>query len=294
MPHIPVLSNEIIELLNPKSGEFIIDGTLGGGGHAESIMRRLEPNGSFLGIDWDSQAIQRFASKIKNYKTKAILISDNFARLPDVLKEQHLPKADGLLLDLGFSSDQLEESGRGFSFNRDEPLIMTYSQNSIPAHQILIRLSEKELAEIISKLGEERYAWEIAGAIIERREKRKPIKTSKDLAEVVKNAVPQNYERGRIHPATRTFQALRIYVNKELENLEDILKDLDKVLKSGGRIAIIAFHSLEDRLVKNYFRDFSKMGKLEILTKKPITASPEEVKNNPRSRSAKLRAAVLV
>lgn len=283
MIHKPVLLNEVIKMLDPRSGEFFIDGTLGSSGHATEIIRRLEPNGQFLGIDWDPQAIENFRLKPKTYNLKPILINDNYARIPEILKENQLPKADGLLLDLGFSSVQLEESGRGFSFKRDEPLIMTYSKESTPVYKILSSIKEEKLTEILRKFGEERYAKHIARAIIER-QKNKPIKFSRELAEIVKSAVPKNYEHGRIHPAARTFQALRIYANKELENLEFILKNLDKILKLGGRAAIISFHSLEDRLVKNYFRDFAK-------TKKPIRPSPEEIANNPRSRSAKLRVA---
>jgi 16S rRNA (cytosine1402-N4)-methyltransferase len=271
--HAPVLLKEVIETLNPKSGEFFVDGTYGGGGHAKAIQEKIGPEGKLLAIDWESTG-------------------ENFADLAYLLVKKGLPKADGLILDLGISSDQLDLSGRGFSFQRDEPLLMNINPALPPAYEILRKLNEEELAKIIWEYSQEKFSRRIARSIKEQ-QKTKPIRTTKDLIEAIARAVPKNYERGRIHPATRTFLALRIYVNHELENLERVLKDLPKILKSGGRVAIISFHSLEDRLVKNYFRDFQKVGKLKILTKKPITPSREEFQNNPRARSAKLRAAII-
>lgn len=290
MPHVPVLSNEVMKLLDPKPGEFFIDGTFGGGGHSRAILNKIGKSGKLLILDWDESALNR--GKKEFIGQSAIFVNENFAGLPEILKNKKLPKADGLLLDLGFSSDQIENSGRGFSFNRDEPLLMTYENKAAPVRDLLKRLSEKELADIIWRFGEERYARRIAAGILSGHRKT-PIKTSGELAEIVRQSVPANYERGRIHPATRTFQALRIYANKELDNLESVLKNLDKIIKSGGRAAIISFHSLEDRLVKNYFRDLARSGRLELLTKKPIMAGLAEIKQNVRSRSAKLRAAVL-
>ncbi len=297
MSHVPVLLHESIRLLDPKPGEFIIDATVDGGGLAAAILEKISPNGLLLGIDWDRRMIEKAQERIAEILklqfpiSEVVLVNDNFARLPEILKERNLGQADGLVLDLGFSSEQLENFGRGFSFQRDEPLIMTYSNDVKPVREILKELSENELAEIIRKFGEERYAKRIAYAI-KQQEKIKPIETTKELVDAVIPAVPKNYEQGRIHPATRTFQALRIYANKELENLETVLKNLPEILKVGGRAAIISFHSLEDRLVKNYFRDYKKVEKLTILTKKPITASEEEIKENPRTRSAKLRCAI--
>jgi 16S rRNA (cytosine1402-N4)-methyltransferase len=298
MPHVPVLLNEIIEALDPKPGEFFIDGTFGSGGHTVPILEKMMPSGKLLAVDWDKNNLEKTKKlietkfQIPNPNFQIFWVHDNYKNLPRILKQKNLPKADGLLLDLGFSSEQLENSGRGFSFKREEPLLMTYSDASVPVRQLLNRLSEKELVEIIWKFGEEKYAKKIAQAIIFR-QKQKPIQTSKELADIIKGAVPLNYERGRIHPATRTFQALRIYANRELENLEALLKNLEKIVKPNGRIAIVSFHSLEDRLVKNYFRDLAKMGKLKILNKKPIIPTSEEVFRNPRSRSAKLRVAQL-
>ncbi len=269
--HKPVLLNEAITVLDPKPGEFFIDGTFGSGGHAQAILEKLGSERKLLAIDWEKTG-------------------ENFADLAYLLVKKRLPKADGLLLDLGISSDQLELSGRGFSFQRDEPLLMNFNSASKPAKTILRELSERELATMIFELSQEKFAHRIAKAIKEQ-ERIKSIETTQELVAVIQRAVPANYERGRIHPATRTFMALRMYVNNELKNLERVLQNLPEILKTGGRVAIISFHSLEDRLVKNHFRNLAKVGKLKILTKKPITPSREEIKNNPRARSAKLRAA---
>ena len=306
MTHTPVLLKEIIEILNPVSGEFFIDGTVGSGGHAEAILKKIGLSGKFFGIDWDKNNINKLikTGKLGNWGN-VILINENYANLPEILKVEKLPKADGLLIDLGFSSEQLNPlvgGGRGFSFMKDEVLDMRYNAEQIwneygtnaeTAAEVVNSFNEKDLADIFWKYGEERFSRQIAKKIMEER-KKKRILTTFDLVEIIKKSVPKSYERGRIHPATRVFQALRIYINNELENLETILKNLDKILKPYGRAAIISFHSLEDRLVKNYFRQMVKEGKAEILTKKPITANEEEIKNNPRSRSAKLRAIKII
>ncbi|MBI5306707.1 16S rRNA (cytosine(1402)-N(4))-methyltransferase RsmH [Candidatus Wolfebacteria bacterium] len=295
MTHIPVLLKESIEILNPKEGEFFIDGTIGSGGHSAAILEKIGSNGKLLGIDWDEKAIKILkAEKLKSLKN-IILVNGNYADLPEILeninKANHSVsfKADGLIVDLGFSSTQIESSRKGFSFLRNEPLDMRYDNEDLTAAEVVNSFSEKDLADLIFKYGEERFSRQIAKKIVDERKKER-ILTTFQLVEIIKKAVPKNYERGRIHPATRVFQALRIYVNQELENLETLLKNLEKILKPQGRAAIISFHSLEDRLVKNYFRQMAKEGKAEILTKKPITASDEEIKENPRSRSAKMRA----
>lgn len=270
--HVPVLLNEVLSFLNPQPGEFIIDGTFGAGGHSRVIQEKIGERGRLLAIDWEKTG-------------------ENYADLAEILKEKKLGKADGLLLDLGFSSEQLG-GGKGFSFQINEPLAMVYDVNRPPVRQIIKELTEQELAKIIRDFGEERMAGRIARVIKETIRKR-GIETTFELAEAVKSAVPGNYEHGRIHPATRTFQALRIYANNELGNLEKILKDLFKILKTGARIVIISFHSLEDRIVKNYFRDYAKEEKVKILTKKPVEATDEESRLNPRSRSAKLRASLI-
>jgi 16S rRNA (cytosine1402-N4)-methyltransferase len=291
MPHVPVLLNEVIELLDLRPGMFVIDGTVDGGGHAAAILERIGPEGRLLGLDQDEDLLEECRERLAEFPN-AILRQGNYADLPQILEEEGLPRAHALLLDLGFSSEQLA-GGKGFSFTTDEPLLLTYSKDSTPAHEILRTMREKEIADMLFKFGEERQAKRIAKAIYSRQRGEEPIRTSRDLAETVAGAVPQSYERGRIHPATRTFQALRIYVNDELGNLERAMEGLDRILQTGGRVAVISFHSLEDRIVKNAFRDLAGAGTLEILTKKPVEASEGEKKANPRSRSAKLRAAEL-
>lgn len=291
--HTPVLLREVIELLDPKPGAFIIDGTFGGGGHSKMILEKIGPQGKLLAVDLEEAAILKNGQEICELPNM-ICVHSNFAKLPAVLKEQHLPHADGLLLDLGFSSNQIENSGKGFSFQKDELLIMTYNDTDEPVYKLLAQLSEEEIERVIREYGEERYAHKIAQAIVARRSSGRFIKTSKELAELVQKVVPTNYEHGRIHPATRTFQAFRIYANHELENVNTVLRELDQILKPGGRVAIISFHSLEDRLVKHALRDAKKEGRMEIITKKSVRPSLEEVKQNPRARSAKLRVAAII
>ncbi|MBI4992155.1 MAG: 16S rRNA (cytosine(1402)-N(4))-methyltransferase RsmH [Candidatus Harrisonbacteria bacterium] len=287
--HVSVLLKEVIELLDPKRGEIMIDGTAGGGGHARELAKIAGPEGRLLIVDWDKKAVEKLKDEFKNQKN-LLIVHGNYADLPEIMEKYDFFKSDGLLLDLGFSSDQLEGSGQGFSFRSDEPLIMTYDEKMQPLSDFLKKASIEELAEIINIYGEERYAKKIAEAIFRNKHQ---ISTSRQLAEIIRQATPKSYEYGRIHPATRTFQAFRIYLNKELENLEKVLGSLEKILKIGGRVVVISFHSLEDRIVKNSFRKLAKAGRLKILTKKPITASLEEIKKNPRSRSAKLRAAII-
>ena len=308
MAHIPVLLNEVLEVLNPQPNEKFIDGTIGSGGHALEILERILPNGRLLGLDLDKNLLELAESKIrerfkKNLRDNQVtLVNDSFTNLPAILKENKFGKADGLLLDLGFSSWHLEKSGRGFSFLKDEPLDMRYSFSNIPrmktnmprmtAEEVINTFNERELAEIFWKYGDERFSRRIARKIIEER-KRKQIRTTFDLVAIIKKAVPGSYERGRIHPATRTFLALRIFINAELENLKKVLADLPKILKVGARVAIISFNSLEDRIVKQIFKETQKSGLLRIITKKPLRPSREEIIQNPRSRSAKLRAAIV-
>jgi len=290
MPHISVLLNEVLQLLDPKPGQFFIDGTTDGGGHAAAVIDRIGSTGMFLGLDWDKGMVERLKDKFKTVKGTVMVEHANYADVKDVLQRRKLPKADGLLLDLGFSSAQLEDE-RGMSFQKDEPLDMRYdlTGDTPTAANVVNGLPEQELADMIYQYGEERMSRRIAKRIVEER-KRKKIITTKDLADIVAAAVGKGYEKGRIHPATRVFQALRIYVNHELENLEKILAECSDIVKAEGRIAIISFHSLEDRIVKTRFREMEKAGKGRILTKKPITATEEEIRQNPRSRSAKLRA----
>jgi len=294
--HVPVLLQEVLEMLDPRPGDFIIDGTVDGGGHAAAILARIGPSGTFLGVDLDETMLADCKKRIVPREGVALTVG-NYADLPEILDREGLGRADGLLLDLGFSSEQIAHSGRGFSFSeasRSEPLLMTYDDSRVPVRDMLATISEKELANILSEFGGEHYANRIAKAIVLKRKGRGAITTSGELADTVRGAVPRGYEHGRIDPATRTFQALRIVANGELENLKQVLGSLENILKPGGRVAIISFHSLEDRIVKQSFRDMEKQSKMEVLTKKPISASREEIAANPRSRSAKLRAGKMV
>ena len=291
MKHEPVLLHQVLEYLDPKPNDFIIDGTIDGGGHAAAIREKIMPGGTFLGVDWDRAMIEKYhATSHEHY------VHGNYADLPEILRKEKLPLADGLLLDLGFSSEQLEGSGKGFSFGEgsaDEPLRMTYSESETPLAELLRELSEEELANVIYEFGGERMSRRIAKAIVAAG-KKKRIATVGELAAAVRSVLPKNYERGRIDPATRTFQALRIYANDELGNVKRVIERLPQIVKPGGRVAIITFHSLEDRIVKHSFQAFAKEKKIEIITKKPIEATREEQSENPRSRSAKLRIAQIL
>lgn len=295
--HKPVLLKEVIKFLDPKDGEFFIDGTFGGGGHSQAILEKVGPKGKLLGVDLDKSQIVNGKLRFSHYRN-VVLVQGNYTDLPEILKNEKLDKADGLLLDLGFSSNQLE-SGRGFTFQKDEVLDMRYAAQArsskfktqnLTAAEVVNQFSEKDLADIFWKYGEERFARKIAQAVITERRRGKIMATFQ-LVELINRIIPR---RGKINPATKTFQALRIYVNDELGNLEKVLKNLEKIIKNKGRLAIISFHSLEDRIVKNSFRELARGNKAKILTKKPIIASPEDIKENPRARSAKLRAIQLI
>lgn len=298
--HIPVLLHEVVEVLGPKPGAFIIDGTVGGGGHARALIKRLEPGGSLLGVDRDAVAVNNLSSLASEFPAmrKVIIRRANYSQLPELLSELDLPQCNGLLLDLGISSEQLDGdregfAGRGFSFRRDEELDMRFDTSAKPVHEVLRELSAEQLASVIEEYGEERYAKQIAVAL-KSAGLIAPIMTTGRLAQIISAAVPKSYEHGRIHPATRTFQALRIYANGELEHLKQTLADLSRIVAVGGRVAIISFHSLEDRIVKDFFKKLEKEGRGKVLTKKPIVASGQELFANPRSRSAKLRAIELL
>jgi len=286
--HKPVLLKEIIENLNPQPKEFFIDGTMDGGGLAKAIIEKIKPGGIFLGIEWDNSLFKKIT---KNFSAsddiKIILKNKNYAEIKEILKTEKLPLADGLILDLGFSNWHIEKSKKGFSFQKDEPLIMVYNtkENKNSAFEVVNYFPPNKIAEILKNFGEEKNAWKIALAIQNAR-KSKKIKTTKELTNIIEKTIPK---KTKIHPATKTFQALRIYVNQELENLEKILKTIPVIMKKGGRVGIISFHSLEDKLVKKYFKNLVKEGKAVLLNKKVIRPTKEEIKNNPKSRSAKLR-----
>jgi 16S rRNA (cytosine1402-N4)-methyltransferase len=295
--HLPVLLKEVLNFLDLAPQKFIIDGTLNGGGHSKEILKNISPKGRLLGIEIDKDLLEQSKDEIqklgKKLKSEVILVNDNYKNLPMILKQKKLGLADGLVLDLGFSSWHVDLSNKGFSFLKDEPLIMTYQNQNENAALFLNRASYKEIFEVLKNYGDEKYAHLIAKKIIEVRKKNK-IKTTFDLVNIIKQAVPKNYFYKKIHPATKTFQALRIYLNQELENLKNVLLNLNQILKKGGRVVVISFHSGEDRLVKNIFKKMSQENKLKILTKKSITPTIEEIKFNPRSRSAKLRSAIIL
>lgn len=292
MTHIPVLQKEVLEYLDPKPNENFIDCTIGEGGHTLAILEKNGPKGKVLGIEWDPELYKKLSrSDLDRLKARLILVNDNFANLEEIAKSQKFRSVSGILFDIGMSSWHLEESGRGFSFLKEEPLDMRYNpQNPLSAEKIVNYWSALEIEKILEIHGEERFSKQIAKYIISFREV-KPIKTTFQLVEIIKKATPDWYHRRKIHPATKTFQALRIAVNDELNNLEKALPQALNILKPGGRIAVISFHSLEDRIIKNFLKEKAKENILKILTKKPIKPSLEEIKINPRSRSAKLRAA---
>lgn len=282
--HIPVMPREVLEFLAPQPGETFIDGTLGGAGHTRLLAEAVGPEGQVISFDRDPRAIDEAEQVLRGLPVK--LVQANYCELPDVLREVGIDAVDGLLLDLGLSSDQLADRERGFSFDSEGELDLRFNpEEGEPAWRLIGRMREGDLADLIYKYGEERYSRRIARRIVEARRER-PVRTAAELAELVRRSVPRS-PRDRIDPATRTFQALRIAVNDELGSLERLLKVLPDCLKPGGRAAIISFHSLEDRIVKEAFRGDERY---EILTKKPVMASDEEVAQNPRSRSAKLRA----
>lgn len=289
MSHIPVLLDEVLSCLHPTPGDFVIDGTVGSGGHANAILERIGENGKLLGIDWDREHINTLREEMGD-RHNVVLVNGNYADIPEILQAHRLGKANCLLLDLGFSSLHIEGSGKGFSFMNDEPLNMTYSDESRPVYEFLKTMREEEIADTLRIYGEERFAKRIAHAIYSR-ERRNPLMTTRELVEVIESVVPRRVHKGKgIHPATRTFQAFRIYANRELENLRIVLERIPHILAPGGRVGIVSFHSLEDRIVKQAFRAFASAGIFEDITKKPIVPSEDEIQRNPRSRSAKLRA----
>jgi len=303
--HISVMVKEVIDYLDCSPGKTYVDGTLGGGGHAKAILRAIGPDGFLIGVDQDPVAVAFAREALHQYKSNISVFHDSFIHLPEILAGLHTTGVDGIVLDLGLSLHQLERSGRGFSFMRDEPLDMRMNPGEGESAEVLVnRLSEKELATLIASYGEERWARRIARGIVQARG-HQPIKTSMHLAEIVTSAIPARYRPRRIHPATRTFQALRIEVNQELRSLRMFLEGALELLNIGGRLCILSFHSLEDRMVKRHFRSLAqgcecprdfprcvcgKKPQVRILTKRPVQADPAEVMANPMSRSAKLRA----
>lgn len=348
MIHEAVLAEEVIEKLNLKPGDTVVDGTLGAGGHSIEILKKILPGGKLISIDWDKGTVKNFEKKlesgisiakrelIQSVRSVPININkknnnqafshfiklgnregkivgywrgatDNYANLKKIIRGLGIHSADAVFIDLGFSSDQIEDRMRGFSFLRNGPLDMRYSRElqEKTAADIVNKYTPRDLIRILNIYGEERYARNIARGIIKAREISE-IRETQDLVKIISDSVPEKYKRGKLHFAARTFQALRIETNQELENLNNFLKQAVEVLASEGRLAIISFHSLEDRIVKNFMRTealdcvcppnfpkcvCNKRQRLKIITKKPVTASVREIDRNPRARSAKLRVA---
>jgi 16S rRNA (cytosine1402-N4)-methyltransferase len=287
--HVPVLTAEVLHYLDPQPGQTVVDATVGGGGHARLLAERVGPGGRLIGLDQDPVMLVYAERRLQGLPI--ILKHRNFEDLPEVLRELNVPAVDAVLADLGFASDQLADPARGLSFQQDGPLDMRLDPTGgEPAAALLRRLPERELADLFWRYGEERYSRRVARKVVEARDKG-AIETTAQLAELVRGCVPR--PRGHRHvidPATRVFQALRIAVNDELGALERLLDVLPACLRPGGRVAIISFHSLEDRLVKQAFR--KSPGLFKELTRKPVQAGDAEIRNNPRARSAKLRAAM--
>ena len=302
--HIPVLCNEVLDFLEPKSGGIYVDATVGVGGHSSAILAESSPNGRIIGIDLDADALEISRARLHTFTDRYLLIHGNFARMDTLLENYSVEAVDGILLDLGVSSMQLDTPGRGFGFKHTGPLDMRMNpRQSLLAVQVVNDSSIETLVDIFKRYGEERFARRIAYRIVQARQK-EPITTTTRLADIVKAAIPQ--KASRIHPATRVFQALRIYVNAELENLDTGLDAAISLLKPGGCLCVITFHSLEDRIVKRRFQRCARTcicppktpvcicehePSLQILTKRPVLPAAGEVQANPRARSAKLRAA---
>jgi len=289
--HKTVLLKESIDGLDIHEDDIYLDGTLGSAGHALYALQQTNGNLKVIGLDRDTEALERSKQRLAEYKD-VNLSESSYKDLEEVLNKLNISKINRFMLDLGLSSDQFETSGRGFTFKNDEPLLMSFKKDLKPedltAAKIVNTWAEESIADIIYGFGEERYSRRIAKAIVNYREKKEIEKTG-ELVEIINQAVPFFYKKGRIHPATRTFQALRIAVNDELNTLKIGLSKGFEKLDSGGRMAIISFHSLEDRIVKNFNKEKEELGLAKIITKKPIAPGDDELSQNPRSRSAKLR-----
>lgn len=304
--HVSVLLNEVIKYLDLRQGGTYVDCTLGGGGHSLEILERIQPGGRVIGIDQDPNALEAARQKLARFEASITLVHSNFFRLREIADSIGLTGVDGILFDLGVSSHQLDVGERGFSYMQDAPLDMRMNpEDPVSAKQLVNQLDEEELTRIIKDYGEERWARRIAKFVIEARQT-KTIESTVELVEIIKKAIPAEARRDGPHPAKRTFQALRIAVNDELNRFKKTLQDAADILKPGGRVCVISFHSLEDRITKEVFRELAldcicppgfpvcrcdKQRLVKVVTSKPVLPSPEELAVNPRARSAKLRAA---
>lgn len=283
--HHPVMVQEVCDWLVTDPSGVYVDATVGGGGHALAILQRLPQTGHLVGIDRDKEVLHKAENNLRNFAKQITLCHGPFSRMNSILASLGICMVQGVLFDLGVSSFHLDQGERGFSFERNGPLDMRMdTTQEVDAFQVVNHFQEKDLAELIYRYGEEPFARQIARAIVKRRLGR-PINSTRELAQIVEAIVPR---RGKIHPATRTFMALRIFVNRELEELSQALSQIPYLLEEGGRIVVLSYHSLEDRMVKRFFRECSE---LLVLTKKPLRPREEEVRENPRSRSARLRVA---
>lgn len=295
MAHFSVLMNEVLEGLDLHKADVVVDGTINGGGHSFEISKQLSDTGVLIGIDQDATGLALSQERLKDAEPQIHLVHDNFRNIDSVVANLELESIDKILLDLGWSSNQFENPDRGFSFLHDGPLLMTLSDDPktavFTAHDIVNDWSVDSLIDIFEAYGEERYAWKIAKAIEAYREK-KEIKSTVELAQIISGAVPGKYRNGPIHPATKVFQAIRIAVNDEMGALREVLDKGFDLLSPGGRMVIISFHSIEDRVVKHFYKQKKELGLATVVTKKPIVATQEELEENRRARSAKLRVLI--
>ena len=292
--HIPVLLKEVLDIFDPKPGENCVDATIGDGGHGFAILERIYPDGKVLGIDWDERQIEKLKGLVpEKYKKNLILVKDNYQNLENIIRQYNFSEIRGIVFDLGFGSYHIEESGRGFSFQKDEPLMMSnFGDNPLSAKILLNSWNEEEIERVIREYGDERYSRKIAHEIVVSRSRR-PISFTRDLLDIIMKVLPKAGWK-KIHPATRTFQALRIAVNGEYENIRHGLEAATSSDSAGGADAATSLPSGEDRIVKNFFREKRRNGLLNLINKKPITPKQEEIADNPRSRSAKLRTAIKI
>lgn len=292
MKHITVLQKEALDALALKPHSVVVDATYGSGGHAKLICEKLGSDGVYIGIDADETAFQNNPISLKGDKKPTIhLINDNFSNLDEILSSLHIEKVDAILADLGWRTDQFTDSGKGFSFQSEEPLLMTFGDAKnylFTAYDVVNHWEEEDIANVLFGYGDERYSRRIARAIVEKR-KLSEISTASELAKIITDSMPRMHYKKAIHPATKSFQAIRIAVNDELKVLETFIQKAINFLALDGRLAIISFHSIEDRIVKLKFRELTETESFELISKKPIIASDEELLKNPRSRSAKLR-----
>lgn len=303
--HLPVLENEVLHYLNCRSDGVYVDVTVGDGGHAEAICQRLSSRGRLIGLDWDNAALERARTRLADKYEQATLVRADYTCLEEVLENEGVRHVDGILIDLGVSTLQLMDAERGFSLHQNGELDMRMDRcQPLSAKEIINEYSAEGLANLFFKYGEERWSKRIAARIVHERENKGPINLSSQLAEIVKEAIPARYRRTGGHPSRRVFQALRLAVNRELDNISTVLPQAINCLVPGGRLCVIAYHSLEDRLVKNYFREQARQcscppdkpcickgeAELTVLTRKAVRPSENEVESNPRSRSARLRA----